>query len=127
MKQLHNTTDVCEELCEHSQLICLAKAEIIADEDAHSIAETFKILGDATRVKILHALSKRELCVCDISAVVAMGQSAVSHQLRLLRGARLVKYRKEGKMVWYSLDDEHISLLLAQGIEHVNIGETYED
>jgi len=122
MKQLHYETDVCEQLCEPSRHVCLAKAEMLVDEDAQLIAETFKILGDPTRVKILHALSKRELCVCDISAVIALGQSAVSHQLRLLRGARLVKHRKEGKMVWYSLDDEHISLLLAQGIEHVKHG-----
>jgi len=119
MKQLPCETDVCKQLCEHPQSICLAKAEMLFDEDARQIAETFKILGDATRIKILHALSRRELCVCDIAAVVAMGQSAVSHQLRLLRGARLVKYRREGKMVWYSLDDTHIALLLVQGIEHV--------
>ncbi|MBP2656173.1 MAG: hypothetical protein H6Q73_3742 [Firmicutes bacterium] len=111
--------DVCEQLCEHPQSICLAKAEMLSDDAVHELAETFKILGDSTRIKILHALSKRELCVCDIVAVVQMGQSAVSHQLRLLRGSRLVKYRKEGKMVWYSLDDEHISLLLSQGIEHI--------
>lgn len=119
MIQLHYDTDVCEGLCEHDQIVCLAKAEMLVDEDARQIAETFKILGDPTRIKILHALARRELCVCDISAIVAMGQSAVSHQLRLLRSARLVKYRKEGKMVWYSLDDTHISLLLAQGIEHI--------
>jgi len=119
MIQLHYDTDVCQGLCEHDQIVCLAKAEVLVDEDARQIAETFKILGDPTRIKILHALSRRELCVCDISAIVTMGQSAVSHQLRLLRGARLVKYRKEGKMVWYSLDDSHISLLLAQGIEHI--------
>lgn len=119
MNQLHCETDVCEQLCEHPQIICQAKAEMLPDEDAKQIAETFKILGDATRIKILRALSNRELCVCDISAVVAMGQSAVSHQLRLLRGARLVKYRKDGKMVWYSLDDTHISFLLAQSIEHI--------
>lgn len=122
MEQLNFDQAVCEQLCEPSRHICLAKAEVVVDEDARSIAETFKMLGDATRVKILHALSKRELCVCDISAVVGMGQSAVSHQLRLLRGASLVKYRKEGKMVWYSLDDEHIFLLLSQGIEHVRHG-----
>lgn len=119
MIQLHYDTDICEGLCKHDQIVCLAKAEMLVDEDARQIAETFKILGDPTRIKILHALSRRDLCVCDISAIVAMGQSAVSHQLRLLRGARLVKYRKEGKMVWYSLDDTHISLLLAQGIEHI--------
>ena len=119
MIRLHYDREVCEELCDHDQIVCLAKTEMLLDEDARQIAETFKILGDPTRVKILHALSRRELCVCDISAIVAMGQSAVSHQLRLLRGARLVKFRKEGKMVWYSLDDIHISLLLAQGIEHI--------
>ncbi len=111
--------DVCEQLCEHPQNICLAKAEMLADDAVHQLAETFKILGDPTRIKILHALSKRELCVCDIAAVVQMGQSAVSHQLRLLRGSRLVKYRKEGKMVCYSLDDDHIAMLLCQGIEHI--------
>ncbi len=122
MSQLEFESDVCEQLCEPSRHVCLAKAEKLAERDAQLIAETFKILGDPTRVKILHALSKRELCVCDISAVIALGQSAVSHQLRLLRGARVVKHRKEGKMAWYSLDDEHISLLLTQGIEHVKHG-----
>jgi DNA-binding transcriptional ArsR family regulator len=111
--------DVCEQLCEHPQNVCLAKAEMLDGDAVHQLAETFRILGDPTRIKILHALSKRELCVCDIAAVVQMGQSAVSHQLRLLRGSRLVKYRKEGKMVWYSLDDDHIALLLSQGIEHI--------
>jgi ArsR family transcriptional regulator, lead/cadmium/zinc/bismuth-responsive transcriptional repressor len=111
--------DVCEQLCEHPQAICLAKAEGLTDEDARLVAETFKTLGDATRVKILQMLSRRELCVCDIAAATAMGQSAISHQLRLLRNARLVKYRKDGKMVWYSLDDDHVVDLLAQGIEHI--------
>jgi len=111
--------DMCEMLCEHPQTICLAKAEIISNDDAQQVAEIFKILGDTTRVKILQILSKRELCVCDIAAVTQMGQSAISHQLRLLRSARLVKYRKEGKMVWYSLDDDHITTLIKQGIEHI--------
>ena len=112
--------DVCEELCEHPQAICLAKAEIISNEAAQQLAETFKILGDTTRVKILQILGKKELCVCDIAVVVQMSQSAVSHQLRLLRSARLVKYRKTGKMVCYSLDDSHISTLIEQGIQHIS-------
>ena len=112
-------TDVCAEICEHTQAIVLVKAEMLSDKVAQRVAETFKVLGDTTRVKILRALLTQELCVCDVSAVVGMGQSAVSHQLRALRNARLVKYRREGKMVWYSLDDEHIAGLLAQGIEHV--------
>ncbi len=122
MKQLPYDVEVCEQFCEHDQLVCLVKAELLPDEDVRQIAETFKILGDPTRIKILHALSRRELCVCDIAAAVDLGQSAVSHQLRLLRGARLVKYRKEGKMVWYLLDDQHISQLLAQSIEHIQHG-----
>ncbi|CUH95543.1 hypothetical protein P22_1614 [Propionispora sp. 2/2-37] len=113
------TIDTCEQLCEHPQTICVAKKEAIPEIDAQQVADTFKLLGDTTRVKILDALAKRELCVCDLSAVVEMGQSAVSHQLRLLRNARLVKYRKEGKMAWYSLDDEHIRLLLSQCVEHI--------
>lgn len=113
------TIDTCEQLCEHPQVICIAKNEAIADKDAQQVADVFKLLGDTTRVKILHALSKRELCVCDLAAVVEMGQSAVSHQLRLLRSARLVKYRKEGKMAWYSLDDEHVGMFLIQSLEHI--------
>jgi DNA-binding transcriptional ArsR family regulator len=115
----HRDCDMCEELCEHPQAICLAKADLIPDEQAQLVADLFKLLGDTTRVKILQTLSKRELCVCDIAAVTEMGQSAISHQLRLLRNARLVKYRKEGQNAWYSLNDNHITTLLAQGVEHI--------
>jgi DNA-binding transcriptional ArsR family regulator len=111
--------DICDQLCEHPQIVCIAKKESIPDNEAQQVAEIFKLLGDTTRVKILEVLSKRELCVCDIAAVVEMGQSAVSHQLRLLRNARLVRYRREGKMAWYSLDDEHVRSLLSQGIDHI--------
>lgn len=110
---------VCETFCLHPDAIRAALAEALSESDARELAETFRILADPTRVKMLQVLSRRELCVCDIAAVVGMGQSAVSHQLRLLRGARLVKYRREGRMVWYSLDDDHIAVLLAQGIEHI--------
>jgi DNA-binding transcriptional ArsR family regulator len=113
------TEDICEQLCEHPQIICIAKKESISDSEAQQVAEIFKLLGDPTRVKILQVLTKRELCVCDIAAVIEMGQSAVSHQLRLLRNARLVRYRREGKMAWYSLDDEHVRSLLSQGIDHI--------
>ena len=115
--------DTCEELCEHPQAICLAKTDLIPEDKAQRVADLFKILGDTTRVKIIQAISKRELCVCDIAAVIGMGQSATSHQLRTLRNTRLVKYRREGKMAWYSLDDEHIEGLLTQGIEHVEHNE----
>lgn len=110
--------DTCEELCEHPQLICLARAQIPATDIIINLAETFKILGDPTRIKILHVLTNHELCVCDIAAALGMGQSAISHQLRILRSARLVKYRKEGKSAWYSLADDHVLLVMHQGLEH---------
>ncbi len=110
---------VCEVSCDHPETVSLAKKELIPARQAQQAAELFKALGDATRVKMLRALAKRELCVCDISAVIKMSQSAVSHQLRVLRGARLVKYRKEGKRAWYSINDRHVAALLLQGIEHV--------
>jgi len=111
--------DACEELCEHPQLICLARANIPAPDVIMNVAETFKILGDPTRIKILHVLAHNELCVCDIASALHMGQSAISHQLRILRSAKLVKYRKEGKSVWYSLDDEHVLLLMGQAVAHI--------
>lgn len=84
-----------------------------------ALADTFKILGDPTRIKIAFALSKEELCVCDIANLLGVSQSAVSHSLRVLRQMKLVKFRKEGKIAFYSLDDEHISNLLDIGFRHV--------
>jgi len=92
---------------------------MIGDDDATALAEAFKVLSDPTRVKILFALSKAELCVCDLSALLGMNESAVSHHLRLLRALKLVTYRREGRMAYYSLDDEHIEKLFQQGLEHI--------
>ena len=83
------------------------------------LAEFFKVFADSTRIKILYALSNGELCVCDIWQSLGLTQSAVSHQLRILKQMRLVKYRKEGKTVYYSLDDDHIQSILSGGLEHV--------
>jgi len=83
------------------------------------LAETFRVLGDPTRVRILHALSLQELCVCDIACLVGTTKSAISHQLRLLRSLRIVKYRKEGRVVYYSLDDSHVGNLLREGLCHI--------
>lgn len=96
-----------------------ANTPLLQDQTAQDLAETFKILADPTRIKILDLLSKQEMCVYDIAATLQMGQSAISHQLRVLRGARLVKYRKDGKEVRYSLDDDHVVLLMNQGLEHI--------
>lgn len=111
--------DMCETKCEHPELVCLARAELLSDDTAQRLADIFKILGDSTRIKILQVLTKREMCVCDIAAALSMGQSAISHQLRVLRSARLVKFRKEGKEAWYSLDDGHVVVLMRQALEHV--------
>lgn len=119
MNKCNCDNDVCEELCEHPQTICLARAEMVPETAAQQVTDMFRLLGDMTRFKILQALTKRELCVCDIAAVVQMGQSAVSHQLRLLRGARLVKYRKEGTMAWYSLTDHTIAILLQYSVDYI--------
>jgi ArsR family transcriptional regulator, lead/cadmium/zinc/bismuth-responsive transcriptional repressor len=83
------------------------------------LSETFKVLGDKTRVKILFALSVQELCVCEIADLLETTKSAVSHQLRILRNMRLVKYRKDGKMAFYALDDDHITNLFTEGLKHV--------
>jgi ArsR family transcriptional regulator, lead/cadmium/zinc/bismuth-responsive transcriptional repressor len=95
------------------------QARMIDDLTAHRLAETFAAMADSTRLRIIEALSQEELCVCDLSAALRLSQSATSHQLRTLRNLRLVKYRRRGRLVYYSLDDAHISRLFAQGLEHV--------
>ena len=90
------------------------------DETSLHLADLFKVLGDKTRIKLLSLLVvEKEMCVCDIAEALQMGQSAISHQLRVLRTARLVKYRKEGKEAWYSLADDHVVKLMCQGLDHV--------
>lgn len=83
------------------------------------LAELFRLFGDSTRIKILFALLKSELCVCDLASLIGVSQSAVSHQLRLLKAGSLVKFRREGKTVFYSLDDDHVASILGQGFEHI--------
>lgn len=114
-----NYCDVCEENIIHRDSIDKVEEKMISDGDILNLSELFKALGDPTRIKILYALSLSELCVCDIASIIGMSQSAVSHQLRVLRNLRLVKYRKEGKTVYYSLDDEHVNNLFTHGLEHV--------
>ena len=88
-------------------------------EQLQNLAEFFRVFGDSTRIRILYALSQSELCVCDIASLLGMGQSAISHQLRILKQMRLVKFRRDGKSVLYSLTDSHIETILAQGMEHI--------
>ena len=94
--------------------------EVMPDEDQLlDLAEFFKVFGDSTRIKILYVLSQAEMCVCDIATLLQMGQSAISHQLRVLKQMRLVKFRRDGRTVFYSLADGHIQTILAQGMEHI--------
>lgn len=111
--------DRCEINCIHSEAVQAVRQALFGEDVAASLAELFKALGDPTRVKILFSLMTRELCVCDLTAVIGVSESAVSHQLKILRTLRLVKFRREGKILYYSLDDDHIEKLFAQGLEHV--------
>ena len=95
------------------------KRALLAPLSATALADTFRVLGDVTRVRILDALSRAELCVSDIAATVGLSESAVSQQLRVLRGSRLVRSRRDGRLVFYALDDHHIVGLFEQGLEHV--------
>jgi ArsR family transcriptional regulator len=104
----------------HEDIIAKVKANIPEEEKLYDLAELFKVFGDSTRIKIICSLFQSEMCVCDIAALFKMTQSAVSHQLRVLKQARLVKFRKEGKVVYYSLDDDHVKHIFDQGLVHIN-------
>lgn len=117
--QEKEVNDICEIYCIHEESVRDLRSKALDRETVLGLAETFKLLGDPTRVQIIFALSQKELCVCDVAAVLGMSQSAVSHQLRLLRHARLVRFRKEGKIVYYSIDDEHITNLFRECLDHI--------
>ncbi len=109
----------CSEHGPHTCAISRAQQALPSDLQVQRLADVFKALGDPTRVRIILALAVGELCVCDLAEVLGMSQSAVSHQLRVLRGLNLVRNRREGKEVFYSLDDEHVMNMLAQAADHV--------
>ncbi|SPF33845.1 Transcriptional repressor SmtB homolog [Candidatus Desulfosporosinus infrequens] len=113
---------VCDCLCVHHEVIDKYANQLITPDRANSLAELFKTLGDPTRIRIMDALAKSELCVCDLAELLGLSQSATSHQLRVLRNDDLVKYRREGKMVYYSTHDAHVSELYRQGLEHIDEG-----
>ena len=115
----NNEIERCGFLCVHEDTVDQVLHEMPDDETLYDLAELFKVFGDSTRIKILYALFEAELCVCDISKLLGLTQSAVSHQLRVLKGSRLVKFRKEGKTVFYSLADDHVRKIIAQGMDHI--------
>lgn len=116
---MSNKNDACEEHESHSDYIDLVREDMYDIEHIYDLAELFKIFGDSTRLRIMSALLNHELCVCDISNVLEMNQSAISHQLRVLRTAGLIKVRRCGKSAFYSLDDEHVSKIIEMGFEHL--------
>lgn len=111
--------DTCDVHAINAAVVRRVRNEMVPEEDIESLAETFSALGDPTRARIIFALSRHELCVCDLADLLGVTLSAVSHQLRLLRHLRLVKYRREGKMAYYSLDDRHILNLFHECLRHV--------
>jgi len=111
--------DTCEVFCINQKKVDAVRKVMQTDGVIKKLAQTFKVLGDPTRTQILYALSEDELCVCDLACLLGKTQSAVSHQLRVLRNLDLVKYRKEGKIAYYSLNDIHIQSLFAAGLNHV--------
>ncbi|WP_442871526.1 ArsR/SmtB family transcription factor [Anaerosporobacter sp.] len=117
MDTKHAETCSCD--CVHEELLTSVKSIMPDEEILYDLAELFKIFGDTTRIKILCALFESEMCVCDIAELLGMTQSAISHQLRVLKTAKLVKNRKAGKTVFYSLADEHVKRIFDQGLSHV--------
>ena len=103
----------------HEDVVEKVKSELPPDEILYDLAELFKVFGDTTRIRILYALFESELCVNDMAQLLGLSQTAVSHQLRVLKNNKLVRFRKEGKIVFYSLDDDHVRSITEMGMEHV--------
>ena len=119
MEQEQDLDLCCQEEQVHTGALERVRELMPRDETLYDLAELFKIFGDSTRVKMLYALLEGELCVCDLASLMEVSQSAVSHQLRVLKGSKLVKFRREGRTVYYSLADEHVLSILSQGMEHI--------
>lgn len=109
----------CSYLCVHEDVVTQVQQNLPQEEKLFRLAELFKVFGDGTRIRILYVLQEAEVCVCDLATLLGMTQSAVSHQLRILRQASLIRSRRDGKTVFYSLADDHVATLLRQGMEHV--------
>ena len=111
--------DCCDEFETHENLLRIVEEKMPEETRLYDLAELFKIFGDSTRIRILYVLFESEMCVCDLAAALNMTQSAVSHQLKILKNAHLVKSRRDGKSIFYSLSDDHVRSIIDQGREHV--------
>lgn len=119
MKRNHEHAESCEYIHVHEDIVEKVNAQMPAEDDLADLAEFFKIFGDTTRIRMLYVLLCSEMCVCDLAQILSMTQSAISHQLRILKQMDLVKSRREGKTVFYSLSDGHIKTILSQGLDHI--------
>ena len=112
--------ECCDTVVVHEALVKAVHEKMPDEDKLYDLAELFKVFGDSTRIRILYVLFEAELCVCDIAQTLNMTQSAISHQLRILKQSKLVKNRREGKQVFYSLADDHVRTIIAQGREHID-------
>lgn len=120
MKPMDQEKMCCDFLCVHEDVVKTVLHKMPPEEELYDLADFFKVFGDSTRIKILYVLTYSEMCVCDIAKILNMTQSAISHQLRMLKQMKLVAARREGKTIFYTLADSHIEAILSQGLEHIN-------
>ncbi len=114
-----NGVECCDSVYVHEELLRKVTAQMPKEEELYDLAELFKVFGDSTRIRILFVLFEAEVCVCDLAEALQMTQSAVSHQLKILKQAKLVKNRRAGKSIFYSLADDHVRAIIGQGLEHI--------
>ena len=119
MAQTQKMIVCCESHEVHKDLLKIVNEKLPSETELYDLAELFKVFGDSTRIRILFVLFEAEVCVCDLAEALGMTQSAISHQLRILKQNKLVKNRREGKSIFYSLADEHVRTIIAQGCEHI--------
>lgn len=116
---MENKSESCSCNVIHKEVVENVKNKLPKEETLYDLAELFKVFGDSTRIKIICSLFESEMCVCDLSVLLNISQSAISHQLRVLKSARLVKFRRAGKVIYYSLDDEHIKQIFDAGLHNI--------
>lgn len=118
-KQMDTELEQCDYIHTHQEIVDSVNEKMPDEEELYDLAELFKVFADSTRIRILYVLFESEMCVCDIAQILNMTQSAISHQLRVLKQSRLVKYRRDGKSILYSLADDHVRTIVNQGLEHI--------
>lgn len=116
---MDNQIEKCDGTCVHEDLLKIVNEKMPDETELYDLSELFKVFGDSTRIRILFVLFECEVCVCDLAEALNMTQSAISHQLKILKHSKLVKSRREGKSVFYSLADEHVRTIIAQGLDHI--------